>query len=298
MDTLGTGESDPARVAAALEQVAATDEVIVGELLSGPSLSLATATRLAGLVLVSPTATDERILRVGPRVFQLGPGVDARVHALAEVVLGSEAHSVAIAGSASGVHGAFAAAFVRETEARGGKVLRRDVAPSSASDVTLFAASLKSSGVDVLMWDGSSRDAETLVRALATAGAAIRVCGGPALDPEGMRASARTLFEGVAWVDDDWRLPEETHARLDSLAAATGTRAGSLWARGFLAGRRIAAAVDAGALTAGEIADAWHPGGAAADIGGFLDLSSEGATFQVYVVRGGKSVNARGDVAR
>lgn len=294
LDTLGTGDSDPARVAAALERTAGRADVIVGELLSSPTLSLATATRLTGQVLVSPTATDERIHQVGPRVFQLGPAVAVRAHVLAEAVLRDAPHSVAIAGSAAGIRGAFATAFALEVEARGGKVVRRDVVPASGPEVALLAASLKASGADVLLWDGSSRDAEALVRALATAGAALRVCGGPALAPEAMRPAARPLLEGVTYVDDDWHLPAATRVRLDSLAAATSTRSGSQWTRGFLAGRCIAAAVDAGALTASEIADQLHAPGDTTRAGGFLDLTSEQATLMIYVVRHGKAVEARG----
>jgi hypothetical protein len=97
----------------------------------------------------------------------------------------------------------------------------------------------------------------------------------------------------VAWVDDDWRLAAGTRALLDSLATATGTRAGALWTRGFLAGRALAAAVDAGALTAGEIAAAWHAPADTSDAGGFLDLSRQGATLHVYTVRRGRSVESR-----
>jgi ABC-type branched-subunit amino acid transport system substrate-binding protein len=294
LDTLGTGDSDPARVAAALEQVAARADVVVGELLSVPTLSLATGTRLAGLVLVSPTATDERIGRVGPLVFQVGPGAEARARALAEVVLGSKPHPVAIAGSAAGVRGAFADAFAREVEARGGRVVRRDTAPGAAGEAAQLAVSLKSSGAEVLLWDGPGRDAETLVRALATAGAALRVCGGPGLAPDGMRAGARPLLEGVTWVDDNWRLPATVRARLDSLANATGTRPGSLWTRGYLAGRQIAAAVDAGALTAAEVAARWRPASDTSGAGstGFLDPATTGATFATFVVHNGRSVDA------
>jgi ABC-type branched-subunit amino acid transport system substrate-binding protein len=292
LDTLGTGDSDPALIASALEQVAPRADVVVGELLSGPTLSLATATRLAGLVLVSPTATDERIGRVGPRVFQVGPGGEARARALAEVVLANEPHAVAIAGSASGVRSAFAEAFARETEARRGRVVRRDVSSAAGGDAARLAASLKAAGAEVLLWDGSNRDAEALVRALATAGAALHVCGGPALSPESMHAGARPLFEGVTWVDDDWRLAPTTRALLDSLATASGTRGGSLWTRGFLAGHCIAAAVDGGALTAAEVAASWHAPGDSSGAGGFLDLAREGATLRVYTVRRGKSVEA------
>src|SRR6185436_2780135 len=64
LDTLGTADGDPARVAAAFDSAAKRSDIIVGELLSQPTLSLATAATATGLTLVSPTATDERIGRI------------------------------------------------------------------------------------------------------------------------------------------------------------------------------------------------------------------------------------------
>jgi len=276
-----------------MEQAAARSDVVVGELLSTPTLSLATAARLAGLVLVSPTATDERIGSVGPSVFQVGPGSAARAAALAELVLGNESHRVAFVGSAASLKGAFAAAFAREAEQRGGRVVRRDPAPATGADASSLADLLHASGADVLFWDGPSRNAELLVRALARSGTALKLCGGPSLAPEGMQPAARPLLEGVVYVSEDWQLPERERARLDSLATAAGTRPGALWTRGYLAGRAIAAAVDAGALAADEVASRLRGARSAADAGGFLDVSGEGATLPVYVVHDGKPVDAR-----
>lgn len=288
LDSLGTGDSDGERVAAAYEKASANSDIIVGELLSAPTRALATAARAAGIVLVSPTATDERIGSIGPRVFQLGPGTDARAQALASVVLGREAHTLAIAGNAAGVRGPFANAFAREVEARGGKVVRRNIATADAGSAATLAASLKASGADVLFFDGSTREAESLVRALASAGANVHLCGGPALAPEGFRASARPLLEGVTWVDETWRASDPVRARLDSLAARTGTRSGSLWLRGWLTGRRIAAAIDGGARSAGEVADALRARDSSLAAGGYIDLSAEGVKLPVSIVRNGR----------
>ena len=290
LDTLGTGEGDPVRVAAAFEKARPNCEVIVGELLSGPTLALATAAGVTGQTLVSPTATDERIGRVGPRVFQVGPGAAARARSLADVVLGRAPHTVAISGSPAGIRGAFADAFAAEVVARGGKVVRRESARSVPSEISAQVRAFKESGADVLFWDGPARDAEALLRGLAAEGAAVRLCGGPALSPEGMRSNARALLEGVAWVAEDWRLPAPLRGRLDSLATAAGVRGGTLWTQGFLAGRAIAAAIDGGARTSEEVARALRnsdPGAAAA---GLLDARSAGATLPVFVVSGGRTV--------
>jgi ABC-type branched-subunit amino acid transport system substrate-binding protein len=294
-DTLGTGDSDPARVAAAFAHSSTYSEVVVGELLSVPTLSLATAATVAGLTLVSPTATDERIGRVGPGVFQASPGVQARARALAAVVLGREAHPVAITGSATGVNGAFALAFTAEVESRGGSIVRREPARSGAADLTALARSLIASGADVLFWDGPTRDAEALVRALATAGATLRLCGGPALAPDLVRAASRPLFEEVTYADDDWRLPATARVRLDSLATELGLHYGSLMTRGFLVGRRIAAAIDGGARTADEVAARLRHHDPARAAGGFLEVERDGATLPVFVIRRGKAVLVTAD---
>jgi len=290
LDTLGTADGDPARVAAAFDSAAKRCDIIVGELLSQPTLSLATAATATGMTLVSPTATDERIGRVGSHVFQVGPGPEARARALADVVLGREAHAVAVVGSANGIRGAYAEAFVAEVKARGGRLARREVARTGGSEVTQQAQALKGSGADVLFWDGPTRDVEALVRALATEGASLRLCGGPALAPDGMRASVRQLLEGVAWVAEDWKLDPRARAYVDSAATVAGSRAGSLWLRGFLAGRRIAAAIDAGARCAPEVADQLRNRDATLAATGQLECERDGATVQAFVVQRGKVV--------
>ena len=290
LDTLGTGDSDPSRLAEGFARLAPRCDVIVGELLSVPTLSLATAANASGIVVVSPTATDERIGGMAPRVFAVGPGPRERARTLADAVIGRDAASVAILGSSAAVQGAFAGAFAAEVTARGGRVVRREAARTSSSDAAQQAVSLKASGATVLFWDGPARDAETLLRALAAEGVSLRFCGSPTLSPDGMRPTARMLLEGVTWVAEDWRLPEPVRARLDSLARAGGARPGSLWTRGYLAGRAIAAAVDRGARTSGEVAEFLRT----RSIGGTLDPSISSATLPVFVVRNGKAVEFTG----
>ena len=298
LDTLGTADGDPALVAAAFDSAAARSDVIVGELLSQPTLSLATAATAIGMTLVSPTATDDRIGRVGPRVFQVGPGPQARARALAGVVLGrapaegGAAHAVAVVGSAAGIHGAFADAFVAEVTARGGRLARREVVRTGGAEVTQQAQGLKASGADVLFWDGATRDVEALVRALATEGAALRLCGGPTLAPDAMRASVRPLLEGVTWVAEDWKLDPRARAYVDSAAAVARSRPGSLWLRGFLAGRAIAAAIDAGARCAPEVADQLRHRDPSLAAAGALECERDGATLPVFTVQRGKVVAA------
>ena len=82
------------------------------------------------------------------------------------------------------------------------------------------------------------------------------------------------------------RSRERERAYVDSLGRASGNRPGSLWIRGYLAGRAISAAVDRGARTPGEMAVLLRGNGPA----GTLDPTITGTKLPVYVVRGGKAV--------
>ena len=106
-----------------------------------------------------------------------------------------------------------------------------------------------------------------------------------------MRASVRSLLEGVTWVAEDWKLDARARAYVDSAAAVAGSRAGSLWLRGFLAGRRIAAAIAAGARCAPEVAERLRNPDATLAAAGQMECERDGATLSVFVVQRGKVVS-------
>jgi ABC-type branched-subunit amino acid transport system substrate-binding protein len=286
----GTGEGEIARGMAALDTVARTCGAVVGDLLSPPTTALAAATRVLGLPLVSTMATDESIGRIGPAVFQVGPASLQRGECLARAVIPAPGTRVAILTSNAEVRGPFTEAFAAAAESLGASVVRRDHYPPGAADFRNTARSLKAAGAQVLFWDGDSREADALLHQLATAGMALRICGGTALAPEQFHAGSRVLLEGVTWVADDWRLAAEPQALLDSLARARGERSGPLWVRGFLAGRRIADAVGAGARTPAELAARLRHPRADLRAWGFLDCAADGATLPVFTVARGRAV--------
>jgi hypothetical protein len=61
-----TGDDDPGRTAAALDSALETCAVVVGELLSVPTMSIATGARIARAVVVSPTAPTRTWAKSGP----------------------------------------------------------------------------------------------------------------------------------------------------------------------------------------------------------------------------------------
>ncbi len=286
----GTGDAEPALAAAALDTAAASCGVIVGELLSEPTFALAAGTRIAGLPLLSPTATDEAIGRAGPEVFQVGPPNRLRGERLARAVLGGEPARIAILVSSAHAKAPLVTTFAATAESLGASIVRRETYAPGSGDFRSFARGLRTFGAEVLFWDGDPREAVELLRQLGADGISVRVCGGTALSPDQYHAGEKVLLEGVTFVADDWKLPAAEQADVDSLAAARGERAGSLWTRGFLAARRIAAAVEAGARTPTELAARLTSRDPELRRGGFLDCTLEGATIPVYTVQRGEPV--------
>jgi ABC-type branched-subunit amino acid transport system substrate-binding protein len=286
----GTGDAEPARAAAALDTAAATCGVIVGELLSEPTFALAAGTRIAGLPLVSPTATDEAIGSAGPAVFQVGPANAQRGAELVRALLADKPRKVAILTSSGAAKGPLVGSFAAAAESLGATIVRRDTYAPGTTDFRTLARAIRTFGAEVLFWDGDTREAVLLLRQLGADGISVRVCGGTALAPEQFHAGEKVLIEGVTYVADDWRLAPAQQSVVDSLAQSRGEHAGALWTRGFLAGRRIADAVAAGARTPSELAARLRHRDANLRAAGFLDCTQDSATIPVWTVQRGKPV--------
>ena len=291
--TWPTGDDEPGRTAAALDSALESSGVIVGELLSVPTLSLATGARIARAVLVSPTATDETVGEVGPGVFQIGPSASRRAGALARACKEGSPRGVGVLHSTETGNRGLGERFAAAAESLGLTVTWRDTYAPGAEDFRAAIRAMTAQKVDVLFWDGDSREADALLRQLAQQKIAVRLCGGEELSPDQYHAETRAMLEGARHVAEDWQVPTRTMARLDSVARAAGEeRAGPLYVRGYIAGRFIAAAVRQGALCPEELATALasrieREGDPALR---FLDCAAEGAVLPVYTVSHGRSV--------
>lgn len=291
-----TGEDDPGRVAAALDSALETSGVVVGELLSVPTVSLATGARIARAVLVSPTATDESVGAVGTGVFQIGPSAARRAAALVRACKDATPRGVGVLHSTETGHNALGERFAAAAESLGLSLVWRDTYAPGAADFKAAIRAMTAQKVDVLFWDGDSREADALLRELVQERIAVRLCGGDELSPEQYHSETRAMLEGARYVPEDWQLGTRVMARLDSVARAAGEdRAGPLYVRGYLAGRFIAAAVRQGALCPEELASALtarvEPTGSEPALR-FLDCTAEGATLPVYTVSRGRSAAA------
>lgn len=292
--SLASGDGDASRILAAFDSVADDVGSVAGELLSVPTLVLATASRYAGVPLVSPTAPDETVGRVSPAVFQIGPSGHARGEALARAVL-AEARRVGVLTSSAVDGGSFARGFAAAAESLGSPVVWNATYSPGSVNFKDEARDLTAKRVEVLFWDGDPREADALIRQLARDRISVRICGGEPLAPTQHHSDSQLLYEGVQYVAEEWTLPDSAQARLDGAPAASGEErhAGSLETRGFLAGRAIAAAVRSGALCPEEIADhlaARRSKSKGPREQGFIDLAADGVVLPIYTVSRGRAV--------
>src|SRR5262249_3569231 len=244
---------------------------------------------------ISPTATDESVGAIGASVFQIGPSAARRAAALARACKEGTPRGIGVLHSTDSGHGALGERFAAAAESLGLPVVWRDTYAPGAADFRASIRAMTAQKVDVLFWDGDSREADALLRELVQARIAVRLGGGEELSPEQYHSETRAMLEGARYVPEDWQLGTRAMARLDSVARAAGEdRAGPLHVRGYIAGRFIAAAVRQGALCPEELASALaarieQAGGEPALR--FLDCAAEGATLPVYAVTRGRSVS-------
>jgi len=289
-----TGNDDPARTAAVLDSASQESAVVIGELLSVPTLALATGARVMGLPLISPTATDENVGAAGTTVFQVGPSGFHRGVALARQVLKDGTPRVAELISSDQEERSFHTGFTHAIEEGGGQIVWHDTYAPGARDFRAAVKRLDIENVGLVFWDGDPQEGVALIREIQRQKLDVRVCGGEALSPANQHRSAASVLEHARFVADDWTLRPGLKAPLDSLLATHGvSEATALHVRGFLAARLIAAAVRGRALCAEEmtasLATRVH-GDEYLVRRGFLDWDAEGASLPVYEVRGGEAV--------
>lgn len=291
---VSSGDDTPAPVAAAFEQAAEGSAVLIGGLVSSATVTLATAAHLSGLPLVSPTAGEEGVGAIGPGIFQVGPSGLQRGRALARAVVTGGRRRIGILLPGPFEESPFARGFAAAAESLGATIAWKAAYAPGTQDVRNELRELQAQSVELLFWDGEAGDGATLLRQMAQEKMSIAICGGAELSPERHHPQARTLLEGVVLVGEDWTLTAGSQAVLDSLVkVAGGERANRLHARGYLAARIVASAIDGGALCPEEVTQALIQ-----RVGqdpflksrGFLDWSPAEATLPVLEVSRGRLI--------
>lgn len=267
--------------------------ILVGEILSANTAPLAAATQVLGAVLISPSATNERLAILGDGVFQLHIGAGVTASALARHLAGeSPRSSVGMLVARTAEDSLQAMAVVRSCDNAAVRVLGTVRVPENEVDVTKELAVLKSKRPTALVLVGPQRLMDVVGAQLQNAWPKARVFGFASLDPEALNREAREGLEGAMFFANDYALDGAARDTFDLKYTASFRESPTrMSVRGYLTGLAIAKAVEGGAMTAAMLRESLR---------GQLYDSDEGRKFRALrpavpafperlVIRGGKA---------
>lgn len=266
--------------------------VLIGEVLSAPTLVLAGLSQARGAPLLSPSATEESVGEAGPAVFQSGLSQAEQGRALARYAV-NDLHLARIA--LTDTAGELGAAFTL-TASRLGAVVAHVPAPAGSRDARVAVNALQRARAEGLVLPADPDGAELWLGAIAREHYPVKLLGTEALDPQNLRPEVRKHVEGLTLVGLDYALPESTFRRVDAAAQKRfGVSADRLVRHGYLTAGLIARTIGAGAVSPGmlvealsrRVAEASRPDRSAR---GFLHFADNEAVVPIYVARRGSMV--------
>jgi branched-chain amino acid transport system substrate-binding protein len=259
--------------------------VLIGDVLTVPTLVLAGLANQTGVPLLSPSATDPRVGATGPLVFQTGAPVEAQARTLARYAVRTDKRTV-IAVPAN-LDSSFLNSFAAEARQLGAKVVRVPVS-TGLRDFRPVANEIQRTKAEALLLPLDPEQAELWVAGLMKVGVFPPYLATDALDPQGFHAETRRVLEGMVAVSSDYALPENEFAHVDSLAhAAYGLSADRFVRRGYLTGRVMTAALAGGADSPASFAAALRK---RAGPLGFIRYEESEAPLPIMAVRRGQLV--------
>ncbi len=226
--------------------------VLIGELFSANTAPLAAATQVVGAVLISPSATNERLAILGDAVFQLHVGNTVLAQSLARALTQDAPKSaVGILATSAPDDSARAEAVQASCRAAGLDVVGKEVVAENAVDMTKALASLHEKHAVALFLVMPPRLAGIAAAQLPGSWPKAKVYGFDALDPAGQNAEAKTALEGATYVAADYAL---TGAPRDSFETryqrAYGELPTRMSVRGYLVGLAVTRGIERGSLNA------------------------------------------------
>ena len=232
--------------------------IIIGELFSVNTAPLAAASQVVGAVLISPSATNERLAILGDAVFQLHLANSLLAESLLRAFsTQSPKGSVGLLVANTPEDSTRAEAVVGACKALGIPVAGEEAVPPDAVDLTRALASLREKGARALVLLAPARLSGIAVVQLGGAWPKVKVFGFDGLDPSGMTGEARTALEGATYVTSDYVL---TGAVRDSFATryqhAYGEPPTRMSVRGYLVGLAVARGIERGSLNASMLREA------------------------------------------
>jgi ABC-type branched-subunit amino acid transport system substrate-binding protein len=273
--------------------------VIIGELFSANTAPLAAASQVVGAVLVSPSATNERLAILGDAVFQLHVGNAVLAQALARsLAREGPKGSVALLVSSGPEDSSRAEAVTAACKSEGVEVVATERLAEDAIDLTRPLASLRAKRPAALVLVMPVRLTGIAAAQLPAAWPKARVLGFDALDPEGLNAEAKTALEGATYFASEYVI---TGAPRDSFETryqrAYGESPTRMSVRGYLVGLAVARGIERGSLNASMLREALRSQVYDTDEGRALRALRPlvPAEPERFVIRAGKALPAEGN---
>jgi branched-chain amino acid transport system substrate-binding protein len=232
--------------------------ILIGELFSANTAPLAAASQVVGAVLISPSATNERLAILGDAVFQLHLANSLLAESLLRGFSAPNLRgSVGLLVANTPEDSTRAEAVVGACKTLGIPVAGKEVVPADAVDLTRALTSLREKRASALVLLAPARLSAIAAAQLGSAWPKVRVFGFDGLDPTGMNPEARTALEGATYVASDYVL---TGAVRDSFATryqhAYGEPPTRMSVRGYLVGLAVARGIERGSLNASMLREA------------------------------------------
>ncbi|HET9251073.1 MAG TPA: ABC transporter substrate-binding protein, partial [Candidatus Eisenbacteria bacterium] len=229
--------------------------LLVGEILSANTAPLAAATQVLDAVLISPSATNERLAILGEGVFQLHIGPQTSASALARHLAGVAPRATAgILVARTREDSTLAAEVAKACDFAAIRIVGTERVKETEADLTKELKALQSKKPTALILIGPPRLMGIAGAQLPTTWPGARVFGFHSLDPEELDPEARQGLEGAVFFLSDYALDgapaDSFRARYQRAHKAEPTR---MSVRGYLTGLAIARAVESGAINASTL---------------------------------------------
>jgi ABC-type branched-subunit amino acid transport system substrate-binding protein len=270
--------------------------ILIGELFSANTAPLAAASQVVGAVLISPSATNERLAILGDAVFQLHLGNSVLAQSLTRaVVQDAPKGAVGILVAGTPEDSARAEAVAASCRSAGLVVAGREVVAEEAVDLTHAITSLRDKHATALFLLAPPRLAGIAAAQVSGAWPKARIYGFDALDPSGQSPEAKAALEGATYVAEDYAM---TGAPRDSLEAryqrAYGEPPTRMSVRGYLVGLAVTRGIERGSLNASMLREALRAQVYDTDDGRALRALKPlvPAEPERFVIRSGKAVAA------
>ncbi len=232
--------------------------LLIGELFTANPAPLAAATQVVGAVLLSPSASNERLATLGEAVFQLHVPPAALASALARHLKATSPKArVGILANRTADDAASTALVVDACKAAGVTVAGIERIADETVDLTAHLTSLKNKKATTLVLIGDARLVGIAAPQIAQLTPDAKVVGFESLDPDGLMREAKQSLEGASFFVSDYALlggaRDSFALRYEKVHREKPTR---MSVRGYLVGLAVTRAVENGCVNAAGLREA------------------------------------------